>query len=253
MSSLSNASASSTPPFDLSSLLKERLELAEELQKRRDTNRIAQLYPEEGPLSRDKYAKFIKFFEAGAANRERAIIAANRVGKSFGVGGYETTLHLTGDYPDWWPGRRFDHPISGWAAGDTSETTRDIVQKILTGVGGERDGGTLGTGLIPLKAFVGDPSRRMGVAGAFDTISVRHSSGGISTLGLKSYDQGRTKFQGTSKHLVWLDEEPPMDIYSECLTRTLDCNGIVLCTFTPLKGISEVVMKFLPELDPSVE
>lgn len=209
------------------------------------------MYPAEGPLSRDKYGKFLRFFEAGKTETERAIIAANRVGKSFGVGGYETTLHLTGDYPDWWPGRRFDGPISSWAAGDTSETTRDIVQKILTGVGGEREGGELGTGLIPLKAFVGEPSRRAGVAGAFDTMAVRHKSGGISTLGFKSYDQGRAKFQGTSKHLVWLDEEPPIDVYTECLTRTLDCNGMVLATFTPLSGISEVVMKYMPHLDPS--
>lgn len=225
--------------------------LEAEAKKRRSTNRIAELYPERGDLSRDKYAKFVQFFKAGQTDTERAIIAANRVGKSFGVGGYETTLHLTGDYPDWWPGRRFDHPISAWAAGDTSETTRDIIQKILTGVGGEREG-HLGTGLIPLRAFAGEPSRRSGVAGAFDTIAVHHKSGGVSTLGLKSYDQGRAKFQGTSKHLVWLDEEPPIDVYSECLTRTLDCNGLVLCTFTPLKGISEVVMKFMPHLDPTM-
>jgi phage terminase large subunit-like protein len=231
------------------SVLLKRME--KERERRRSTNLIASLYPAEGPFSRDKYGKFLQFFKAGADYRERAIVAANRVGKSYGVGGYETTLHLTGDYPDWWQGRRFDHPVSAWAAGDTSETTRDIIQKILTGVGGEREGGYLGTGLIPLSAFRGEPSRRSGVAGAFDTISVQHVSGGVSTLGLKSYDQGRTKFQGTSKHLIWLDEEPPIDVYSECLTRTLDCDGIVLCTFTPLLGISEVVMKFLPDLDPT--
>lgn len=225
--------------------------LEAEAERRRSTNLIERIYPETGPLGRDKYGKFLKFFEAGLTETERAIIAANRVGKSFGVGGYETTLHLTGEYPDWWKGRRFDKPISAWAAGDTSETTRDIVQKILTGVGGEREGGTLGTGLIPLRAFIGEPSRRSGVAGAFDTLAVRHASGGVSTLGFKSYDQGRAKFQGTSKHLVWLDEEPPIDVYSECLTRTLDCNGMVLCTFTPLSGISEVVMKFMPHLDPT--
>ncbi len=227
------------------------LKKLETIQKeRRATNRIAQLYPEDGPLSRDKYGKFLEFFAAGLTQKERAIIAANRVGKSFGIGGYETTLHLTGDYPDWWPGRRFEHPTKAWAAGDTSETTRDIIQSILTGVGGEREGGGLGTGLIPLKAFVGEPSRRMGVAGAFDTISVRHKSGGISTLGLKSFDQGRKKFQGTSKHLVWLDEEPPMPIYTECLTRTLDCGGMMLCTFTPLDGISDVVKKYMTHLNP---
>lgn len=193
----------------------------------------------------------MEFFEAGLTEHERAIIAGNRVGKTFGVGGYETTLHLTGDYPDWWPGHRVEHPVSAWAAGDTSETTRDIIQRTLTGVGGEREGGTLGTGLIPLSAFAGEPSRRTGVAGAMDTIAVKHKSGGTSLIGLKSYDQGRAKFQGTSKDIIWLDEEPPIEIYTECLTRTLDCNGRVICTFTPLKGVSDVVLKFMPQLDPS--
>ena len=31
---------------------------------------------------------------------ERAMMAANRVGKTWGAGGYETALHLTGRYPD---------------------------------------------------------------------------------------------------------------------------------------------------------
>ncbi|MCP5004279.1 MAG: hypothetical protein GY941_10110 [Planctomycetes bacterium] len=229
----------------------ELLELLEVKQQRIDRNVIKHLYPDHGPLSRDKYAKFLQFFKAGATERERAVIAANRVGKSFGVGGYETTLHLTGDYPDWWEGKRFDHPVDTWAAGDTGETTRDIIQFILTGVGGEREGGELGTGLIPFDSFVGEPSRKSGVAGSFDTVSVRHKSGGVSRLGFKTYDQGRRKFQGTSKHVLWFDEEPPMAVYNEGLMRTMDCDGIVLCTFTPLEGISDVVMKFLPGLDPT--
>lgn len=70
---------------------------------------------------------------------------------------------------------------------------------------------------------------------------VRHVTGGISKLGFKSYDQGRKKFQGTSKELIWLDEEPPLDVYTECLTRTMTVNGLVLCTFTPLEGATDVV------------
>ncbi len=171
-------------------------------------------------------------------------MAANRVGKTWGVGGYETALHLTGLYPEWWKGRRFDGPIDAWAAGDTSETTRDILQQALTGVGGEGSDGTLGTGLIPAKCIVGQPSSRRGIAGAFDTIVVRHVSGGHSKLGFKSYDQGRKKFQGTAKHVVFLDEEPPMDVYTECLTRTMTVDGLVICTFTPLEGMTDVAHMF---------
>ncbi len=178
---------------------------------------------------------------------ERACIAANRVGKTWGIGGYETALHLTGDYPDWWVGRRFNEPVDAWAAGDTSETTRDIVQLALFGQLGQ-----LGTGLIPAANIIGEPTKRAGVAGAIDTGRIRHISGGISYVGLKSYDQGRKKFQGTAKHVIWLDEEPPEDVYDESLLRLMTTKGLMICTFTPLSGLSKVALRFLPHMAPEV-
>jgi phage terminase large subunit-like protein len=68
-----------------------------------------------------------------------------------------------------------------------------------------------------------------------------------SWLTLKSYDQKRLSFQGTGKHVIWLDEEPDLGVYSECLLRTMTTNGLVMCTFTPMLGLSEVVMNYLPE------
>ncbi len=75
---------------------------------------------------------------------------------------------------------------------------------------------------------------------------MRHASGGWSVLGLKAYNQGRGSFEGTAQHVIWLDEEPPMDVYGECLIRTATTDGIVMLTFTPLAGMSEVVLGFLP-------
>src|SRR6185437_15800763 len=95
-------------------------------------NRISSFYPPDGPLCRHNYQRHMEFFAAGAKFQERCFMAANRVGKTV-VGAFETTLHLTGAYPDWWRGRRFDEPVEWWAAGDTSETTRDIVQLELLG------------------------------------------------------------------------------------------------------------------------
>src|ERR1700734_3120794 len=112
--------------------------------KRRRTSKILSYYPKTGPLRRGLYPRHLEFFAAGADHRERAMIAANRIGKSEGVGGFETTLHLTGLYPDWWRGRRFDRPIQAWAAGDTNRTTRDILQRILLG-----PYGSFGQGLVP--------------------------------------------------------------------------------------------------------
>ena len=97
-----------------------------------------------------------------------------------------------------------------------------------------------------LGARLGKISWRQGVTDLIDTIRVRHRTGGWSKLGFKSYQQGRGSFEGTSKHIIWFDEEPPIEVYGEGLIRTATTGGIVMLTFTPLEGLSETVMQFLP-------
>jgi phage terminase large subunit-like protein len=183
----------------------------------------------------------MEFFAAGAIHRERMFMAANRIGKSEGAGGFELTLHLTGLYPPWWVGRRFPRAVRAWACGDTNITAREIVQQKLLGPIGE-----LGTGLIPGDKIVGRPTHKAGLRDAVDTARVQHVTGGVSVLGIKSYEAGRKTFQGTEQDVIWLDEEPPLDVYVECLTRTMTTKGIVMLTFTPLQGMSDVVLEFLP-------
>lgn len=168
------------------------------------------------------------------------MLAANRVGKTEGVGGYEVTRHLTGEYPDWWTGRRFTKPNRWWVAGDTNTTVRDILQYKLMG-----PIGNWGTGLIPGNA-IGRTTRKPGITDAVDTVWIKHASGGESSVSFKSYEGGRESFQGTEQDGIWLDEEPPQDVYTECLLRTMTNNGIVILTFTPLNGMSDVVLSFLP-------
>ena len=216
--------------------------------ERVDGNRIAQLFPADGDRSRHLYRRHMDFFRAGSRYRERCFLAANRVGKTV-AGAYEVALHLTGRYPDWWDGRRFDGPVRAWAAGKTNETTRDIIQRTLLGPvisPGSARKSVSGTGLIPKAAILNRPTWKTGVADLVDTIAIGHVSGGVSTLGLKSYQQGRGIFEGTAQHVIWLDEEPPLDVYGECLIRTATTNGVVLLTFTPLDGLSDVVLAFLP-------
>lgn len=188
----------------------------------------------------------MQFFRGGAEHRERLMMAANRVGKTEGIGGYEATLHLTGLYPDWWEGRRFPGPIKAWAAGKTNTTTRDIIQAKLCGPvafeGGKKT--VAGTGLIPGDS-IASVSWKQGIQDLVDTVKIRHAAGGESVLGLKSYEQGRGAFEGTEQDLIWLDEEPDLAVYTECLIRTMTTNGIIMLTFTPLEGMSEVVMSFL--------
>lgn len=189
------------------------------------------------------YTKQRLFHEAGAKHRERAFLAGNQLGKTV-AGGSEAAMHLTGRYPSWWEGKRFFEPVRGWAAGVTSESTRDNPQRIL--LGPPQDRGTWGTGTIPSDAIVGDPNMAQGIAHAVDSIVVKHVSGGQSVVSFKAYEKGREKWQGETLHFVWYDEEPPPDIYSEGLTRTNATGGITWLTATPLLGMSEVVRLFYP-------
>jgi phage terminase large subunit-like protein len=211
-------------------------------EKRRKRSKYATMFPAEGPFRRELYKKHLEFFKAGATYNERAFIAGNRTGKTT-AGAYETTLHLTGLYPEWWEGKRFSRGISAWVAGGTNKAVRDILQFELLGPVHDQ-----GSGMIPGDLIVNVATAR-GVAGAIDSVYVRHVSGELSTLGFKSYAEGRENFQGTSKELVWVDEEPPIDVYRELLMRTMVVkgggSGIVMLTFTPLLGWSEVVDSFL--------
>lgn len=220
---------------------RELIALYEEKERRKRTSKLWSYFPDKGEFRRELYPKHIMFFEAGKIHNERLMLAANRVGKTESVGGFETTLHLTGLYPDWWEGRRFDFPISAWAAGDTSQTVRDIIQKKLLG-----NPGSFGTGLIPSDCIIKTRPKAGSIPDAIETVHVKHISGGTSFLTFKSYDQKRKSFQGTEQHVIWMDEEPPKDIYVECLLRTMTTNGLILCTFTPLLGISDVVMMYCP-------
>lgn len=225
------------------------LDLLQERKRRQDRRKLYSYYPDIGNLRRELYPKHLEFFEAGATYRERCFMAANRIGKTEGAGGYETALHLTGLYPHWWRGRRFNKPVKAWAAGKTNETTRDIVQaKLLGNITGK---GTTsksvdGTALIPGEC-IGEITWKQGVPDLADTALIKHVSGGYSRLGFKSYQQGRGSFEGTEQDIIWLDEEPPVDIYGECLIRTATTGGIVYLTFTPLEGMSETVLSFLPK------
>lgn len=218
----------------------EEIRLREELARRVAGRKFLTYFPDTGPLRRELYQRHMEFFRLGADKRERLFLAANRVGKTESAGGYELTCHLTGNYPAWWNGRRFSKPNHWWAAGDTRETVRDILQRKLLGKPGD-----FGTGLIPREAI--HRTAPGFIPDAVQAIWVKHASGGgLSVVQFKSYDQGREAFQGTEQDGIWLDEEPPVSVYTECLLRTMTNDGLVMLTFTPLRGMSEVVLSFLP-------
>jgi len=214
----------------------EKSDLLEKLRQERDhrqrTNRLKGYKP---------YAKQAAFHEAGATYRERLFLAGNQLGKTM-AGAAEVAMHLTGRYPDWWKGRRWDRPTIWLAGSESYELTRDGVQRLLIGPPDKEE--EWGTGFIPADTLR-NRTRRMGVSNSLDSVTVQHESGGSSSILFKAYEQGRAKWQANTVDGVWFDEEAPEDVYIEGITRTNATNGIILMTFTPLMGMSKVVARFL--------
>lgn len=186
----------------------------------------------------------MEFHNSGGMFRERLFRAGNQLGKTWSSA-YEVAYHLTGLYPDWWQGKRWSRGVTGWALGESMESTRDTMQRLIMGRPGE-----WGTGTIPKHLIVGEPKRAQGIADSLDTVIVKHVSGGLSRIYFKSYEKGRSKLQGETLDFAALDEEPPVEIYTEVLTRTNATKGIVWITFTPLLGMSDVVRMFLHSPTP---
>ena len=206
-----------------------------------------------GGLCRTLYRQPVAFMDAGVLYDERLFLAANQIGKTQ-TAAFETVCHLTGRYPSWWRGKRFPQHITAWAAGDTMETTRDILQIALLG---DPEGVQTETwnGMLPANLIVKVTRKTGGVPLCVHQIWVRHVDGRNSSLQFKSYDQGRAKFQGAKIQWIWLDEEPPEEppegeitpptIYSECVLRGINCEGQVVVTFTPLRGATPFLLGYL--------
>lgn len=205
---------------------------------------LYRLYPDTGPLRRELYTKHLEFFAAGAWCNERAFIGGNRTGKTYCIG-YEASCHLIGWYPPWWEGFRFNRPIVCWAVGEDVKAVRESLQPKLLGSIDAR-----GTGLVPGEQIDAMPNRG-GIPGAIDYALIHSKHGGKSRLLFKAYEQGRESFESTEVDVILYDEEPPNSIYMAGLTRTLSTvpgepNGRVMGAFTPLKGVSDTVLNFLP-------
>ena len=175
--------------------------------------------------------------------------AGNQLGKTFAAA-HDAAYHMTGLYPKWWKGDRFKKPCKLWLCGKTTEVVRDSFQTLIIGDWAKEDG--LGSGSIP-RHLIQKVVKRVGIQGAVDTFTVKHVSGGYSRASFKSYDMGREKFQAATLDKVYFDEEPPADIYSEGRTRTNkgQLGNNTSLTFTPLLGMTEVVMQFYQNPKPN--
>jgi phage terminase large subunit-like protein len=193
------------------------------------------------------YGKQQSFFATGRF-RERGLFAGTQLGKTE-CAAYELACHLTGEYPPDWPGRKFDRPVKAWAVGENLKMVRDIQQKKLFGEPGNVE--AFGSGMVPRDAIIGQPTLARGEGNAFDSVQIRHRSGGISTLGFRTYQAGEMALQGATLDIVWCDEEPERpEVYSELLARTTATGGFLMITFTPLKGMTGISTRYREEFSP---
>ena len=193
------------------------------------------------------YPSQLAFFAAGGSGvHQRLIYGGNQSGKTQAAAA-EVSWHLSGDYPDFWTGKRFTKPIRVWAVGESGQLVRDTLQKKLCG---DQE---FGTGLVPLESFGKKPVMVPGGTGAIDTMFVTHATDGIvdgtSSLTFKSFEMSRKKLQGETIDLVWIDERPEEEIYSELLARTSASDGHIIVSFTPVGegAAAGVTYKFLSE------
>jgi phage terminase large subunit-like protein len=158
--------------------------------------------------------------------RNRWVFGGNRTGKTE-CGAAEVVWYARGRHPY----KKVSRATDGWVVSLTNEVQRDVAQeKVLSYLNPDW------IKFVKMREGKADDPNN----GVIDFILIESVHGGLSKIGFKSCDQGRERFQGTSKDYIWFDEEPPEDIYMECLMRTLDCKGQIMGTMTPLKGITWV-------------
>ncbi|HCU55983.1 MAG TPA: hypothetical protein DIC18_01450 [Clostridiales bacterium] len=154
--------------------------------------------------------------------RNRWVFGGNRSGKTE-CGAVEAVWWARGIHPY----RENRKDVCGWVVSPTYEVQREVSQsKILSYLRPEW--------IVDVTMQSGRKSSPEG--GVIDYITIKNALGGVSRIGFKSADQGRERFQGASLDFVWFDEEPPQDVYQECLMRVMDRKGEIWGTMTPLKG-----------------
>jgi phage terminase large subunit-like protein len=180
---------------------------------------------------------------------QRLLLGGNQVGKTK-CGSMEAAIHLTGRYPIWWAGMRYNYPITMMCGGLTNATVRDIIQKNL--FGNPLDENAIGTGSIPIDC-IGKPTKKVGVPNAFDSVTIKHFTNGVydglSNVYMRSYADGFKAFMGIGFQVGWMDEEPPADVYSQFLRAGLaQVNPILYMTMTPEEGMTSIVTQFMNDL-----
>jgi phage terminase large subunit-like protein len=174
------------------------------------------------------------------------LTASNQTGKTI-AGCVQDAMDLTGRYPYWYEGFKYDKPIHVICGGVTDPKTRDILQKALLGNPVERES-SWGTGWIPRDCLdKRKMSLKRGVTDAYAHVMVKHHTDGIhdgwSQLTFSSYAAGKEAWMGDTIDIYHGDEESPMDILAQMGRGCIATHGRIRMTFTPENGETDVLEK----------
>jgi phage terminase large subunit-like protein len=173
------------------------------------------------------HEKQVLFHKCDKKNRWN--FGGNRTGKTV-CGAVEAVWFARGNHPY----KAVSGATEGWVVSLTNEVQRDVAQKEILK--------WLSTDWI-----VSASARRGRVDDlsncVLDYLIIKNVHGTNSRISFKACEQGRAKFQGTSQNWIWFDEEPPEDVYQECLMRVFDNGGYIWGTMTPLLGLTWVYDK----------
>lgn len=186
-----------------------------------------------------------EFVAATKEYYECCLMAANQIGKTR-VGTVIDAMHLSGEYPEEYPGHRFDFAPVIWCLGYSMEKTRDLLQEELFGSFDSKKG--FEGGLIAKEKIISWESAT-GTPNAMRTVRVKHLLG-TSVVQFWSYSQGQHAIMGDVVDWVHVDEEPKdQTIRPQLITRTSNGNrgkgGRIIYTFTPENGRTDLVIKFM--------
>jgi len=161
------------------------------------------------PPTEKVHYKQQEFFKDNSRNRW--IFGGNRTGKTY-AGAAEAVRFAT------------ENKTDGWVISLSAQVQRDVCQRKILELLAQKG--------VHFDCVMTSGSQKFPERGVIDFINLENGS----KIGFKNCEQGREKFQGTALDWVWFDEEPPQEIYEECLMRTLDKGGFIWGTMTPLKG-----------------
>lgn len=141
----------------------------------------------------EPHAKQIAFHESSAPYR--MFCGANRSGKTL-AGAAELVWYALGTHPY----KKVSVPNEQWVVSTDYNVQKEASQRAVMS-------------FLPTNEILGNPSHIK--AGVIDTIYLKNGS----VISFKSTDSGVSRFAGAAKRGIWFDEEPPKEIWQECIAR----------------------------------